>query len=278
MFGYRLKWNFLKSNFLCLPFNRLGPTTNFFCHRCFYRFSCCAKRLTNNLAIDRFIDTANFLATCLSFLKDTFFISIAICICYIFGFIRKDHCFCNRSFRYLVSWILRLNRGFTYMAFFLRSLSFHNTGISWIFWLYRSFPYMAFFLRSLSFHNTGIGGSFWLYRSFTNIAFLLRSLGFHNTGISWIFWLYRSFTYMTFFLCSLGFHNTGISWVLWLYRSFTYMTFFLCSFSSYNWSRLRTWLTLLLCSNGNYLWNCFFCYSSFKYFADFLTIYRTHFY
>ena len=196
MFGYRLKWNFLKSNFLCLPFNRLGPTTNFFCHRCFYRFSCCAKRLTNNLAIDRFIDTANFLATCLSFLKDTFFISIAICICYIFGFIRKDHCFCNRSFRYLVSWILRLNRSFAHMTFFLRPL---------------------------------------------------------------------------------GFNNTGISWVLWLYRSFPCMTFFLCSFSSYNWNRLRTWLNLLLCSNSNYLWNCFFCYSSFKYFANFLTIYRTHF-
>ena len=185
MFGYRLKWNFFKRNILCLAFNRLSPTTNFFCHRSFYRFSCRTERLTNLLTIDRLINTANFLATGLSFLKKAFFIGITIGIRYILGCIWKEHrfCFCNCSFRYLVNWVLRLNWSFTNMAFFLCSLGFHYSCIGWI---------------------------LWLYRSFTNMAFLLCPFGFHHTCIGWVLRLNRGFANMAFFLCPLGFHHTCI--------------------------------------------------------------------
>ena len=182
MFGYRLKWNFLIRNILCLAFNRLSPTTNFFCHRSFYRFSCRAEGLTIFLTIDRLINTTNLLATSLSFLKEAFFIGVTIGVRYILCFIWKDYrfCLCYRPFRYLIGWVLRLNRSFADMTFFLRSLSFHHTCIGWI-------------LR--------------LNRSFTNMTFFLCSLGFHHACIGWVLRLNRGFADMTFFLCPLSRYN-----------------------------------------------------------------------
>ena len=155
MFGYRLKWNFLIRNILCLAFNRLSPTTNFFCHRSFYRFSCRAHGLANLLAIDRLINTTNLLTTNLAFLKKAFFIGVTIGIRYILCFIWKDYrfCLCYRPFRNLIGWILRLNGSFSHMAFFLCPLGFHHTCIGWVLWLNRSFADMAFFLGSLGCYN-----------------------------------------------------------------------------------------------------------------------------
>ena len=230
MFGYRLKWNFLKRNFLCLAFNRLSPTTNFFCHRSFYRFNCRTERLTNLLTIDRLINTANFLATGLSFLKKAFFICITIGIRYILGCIWKDYRFCLRHcpFRYLVDWVLWLNRGFTNMAFLLRSLGFDDTGIGWV-------------LR--------------LNWSFTHMTFFLRALGFDDTGISWVLRLNWSFSNMAFFLCPFSFHYSCKGWVLRLNSCFTHVTFFLRPLSCYNWSRawLRDWLWIFFCPDGKNL-------------------------
>ena len=254
MFGYRLKWNFFKSNFLCLAFNRLSPTTNFFCHRSFYRFSCRAEGLTIFLTIDRLINTTNLLTTSLAFLKKAFFIGVTIGIRYILCFIWKDYrfCLCYRPFRYLIGWVLRLNRSFADMAFFLCSLSFYYTGIFWVLRLNRGFPYMTFFLCSLGFHYSCIGWSLWLNRGFTDMAFFLRSLSFYHTCIDWILWLNRSFTDMTFFLCPL---------------------------SRYNWRRngLRGWLGIFFCSNSKNLWNWFFSDLAFNDSANFLSIYHTHF-
>ena len=221
MFGYRLKWNILKRNILCLAFNRLTSTTNSFCHRSFYRFSCRTEGLSNLLAIDCFINTTNFLATSLAFLKKAFFICVTIGIRYILCFIWKDYRFCLRHcpFGRLVNWVLRLNWGFADMAFFLRSLGFHNTGIGWILWLNGSFADMAFFLSSLSFNDTCIG---------------------------WSLRLNRRFSYMTFFLRSLSFNHTGIGWGFRLNRRFSHMTFFLSSLSCDYWGRLWTWLNILL--------------------------------
>ena len=230
MFGYRLKWNLLKSNFLCLAFNRLGPTTDSFCHRSFYRFSCRAEGLTIFLTIDRLINTANFLATGLTFLKKAFFIGVTIGIRYILCFIWKDYrfCLCYCPFRYLIGWVLWLNRSFADMAFFLYTFGFHHTCIGWVLWLNRSFADMAFFLCSFRFHHTCIG---------------------------WVLWLNRSFANMAFFLCSLSFHYACIDWILWLNRSFTDMTFFLCPFGRYNWRRigLRGWLDIFFCPNSKNL-------------------------
>ena len=155
MFGYRLKWNFFKSNFLFLAFNRLSPTTNFFCHRSFDRFSGRTERLSNLLTINRLINTTNLLATSLSFLKETFFIGVTIGIRYILCFIWKDYrfCLCYCPFRNLIGWILRLNRGFADMAFFLCPFGFHHTCIGWVLWLNRGFANMAFFLCPLSRYN-----------------------------------------------------------------------------------------------------------------------------
>ena len=182
MFGYRLKWNFLIRNILCLAFNRLSPTTNFFCHRSFYRFSCRAHGLANLLAIDRLINTTNLLTTSLAFLKKAFFICVMIGIRYILGFIWKEHrfCFCNCSFRYLVNWVLRLNRGFADMAFFLCPFGFHHTCIGWVLRLNRSFANMAFFLCPFGFHHTCIGWVLRLNRGFANMAFFLCPLSRYN--------------------------------------------------------------------------------------------------
>ena len=182
MFGYRLKWNFLKRNILCLAFNRLTSSTNFFCHRSFYSFSCRTERLSNFLTIDCFIDTANFLATSLAFLKEALFIGVTIGIRYILCCIWEGHrfCLCYRPFYYLIGWVLRLNRSFADMTFFLCSLGFHYSCIGW---------------------------SLWLNRGFTDMAFFLRSLSFYHTCIDWILWLNRSFTDMTFFLCPLSRYN-----------------------------------------------------------------------
>ena len=230
MFGYRLKWNFFKSNFIFLAFNRLSPTTNFFCHRSFDRFSGRTERLSNLLTIDRLINTTNLLATSLSFLKEAFFIGVTIGVRYILCFIWKDYRFClgYRPFRNLIGWILRLNGGFANMAFFLCPFSFHHTCIGWVLWLNRSFADMAFFLCPF---------------------------GFHHTCIGWVLWLNRSFADMAFFLCSFIFHHTCIGWVLWLNRSFANMAFFLCPLSRYNWRRagLRGWLGIFFCPNSKNL-------------------------
>ena len=230
MFGYRLKWNFLIRNILCLAFNRLSPTTNFFCHRSFDCFSCRAHGLANLLAIDRLINSTNLLATSLAFLKKAFFIGVTIGIRNILCFIWKDYRFClgYRPFRNLIGWVLRLNRGFANMAFFLCPFGFHHTCIGWVLWLNRGFANMAFFLCPLS---------------------------FYHTCIDWILWLNRSFTDMAFFLCSLSFHHTCIGWVLWLNRSFTDMTFFLRPLCCYNWRRagLRGWLGIFFCPNSKNL-------------------------
>ena len=230
MFSYRLKWNFLKRNILCLAFNRLTSTTNFFCHRSFYRFSGRTERLANLLTIERLINTTNLLTTSLPFLKKAFFIGVTIGIRYILCFIWKDYrfCLCYRPFRNLIGWVLRLNRGFADMTFFLCSLSFHHTCIGWVLWLNRSFADMAFFLCSLSFHHTCIG---------------------------WVLRLNRGFANMAFFLCPFGFHHTCIGWVLRLDRGFANMAFFLCPLSRYNWRRagLRGWLGIFFCPNSKNL-------------------------
>ena len=257
MFGYRLKWNFFKSNFLFLAFNRLSPTTNFFCHRSFDRFSGRTERLSNLLTIDRLINTTNLLATSLSFLKEAFFIGVTIGVRYILCFIWKDYRFClgYRPFRNLIGWILRLNGGFANMAFFLCPFGFHHTCIGWVLRLNRGFADMAFFLCPFSFHHTCIGWVLWLNRSFADMAFFLCPFGFHHTCIGWVLWLNRSFADMAFFLCSFIFHHTCIGWVLWLNRSFANMAFFLCPLSRYNWRRagLRGWLGIFFCPNSKNL-------------------------
>ena len=257
MFGYRLKWNFFKSNFLFLAFNRLSPTTNFFCHRSFDRFSGRTERLSNLLTIDRLINTTNLLATSLSFLKEAFFIGVTIGVRYILCFIWKDYRFClgYRPFRNLIGWILRLNGGFANMAFFLCPFGFHHTCIGWVLRLNRGFADMAFFLCSLGFYYTCIGWFLRLNRSFADMAFFLCSLSFHHTCIGWVLWLNRSFADMAFFLCSFIFHHTCIGWLLRLNRSFTDMTFFLCPLSRYNWRRigLRGWLGIFFCPNSKNL-------------------------
>ena len=257
MFGYRLKWNFLIRNILCLAFNRLSPTTNFFCHRSFYCFSCRAHGFANLLTIDRLINTTNLLATSLAFLKKAFFICVTIGIRYILCFIWKDYrfCLCYRPFRYLIGWVLRLNRSFTDMAFFLCPFCFHHTCIGWILRLNWSFADMAFFLCPLSFYYTGIFWVLRLNRGFADMAFFLCSLSFHHTCIGWVLRLNRSFADMTFFLCSFGFHHTCIGWVLRLNNSFTDMTFFLRPLCCYNWRRagLRGWLGIFFCPNSKNL-------------------------
>ena len=257
MFGYRLKWNFLIRNILCLAFNRLSPTTNFFCHRSFYRFSCRAHGLANLLTIDRLINTTNLLTTSLAFLKKAFFIGVTIGIRYILCFIWKDYrfCLCYRPFRNLIGWIIRLNGSFSHMAFFLCPFCFHHTCIGWSLRLNRSFSDMAFFLRSLSFHHTCIGWSLWLNRSFTDMAFFLCSLGFYHACIDWVLRLNWGFADMAFFLCPLGFHHTCIGLILWLNRSFADMAFFLCPLSRYNWRRagLRGWLGIFFCPDSKNL-------------------------
>ena len=182
MFGYRLKWNFLIRNILCLAFNRLSPTTNFFCHRSFYRFSCRAHGLANLLTIDRLIKTTNLLTTSLAFLKKAFFIGVTIGIRYILCFIWKDYrfCLCYRPFRNLIGWIIRLNGSFSHMAFFLCPFCFHHTCIGWSLRLNRSFSDMAFFLCPLCFHHTCIGLILWLNRSFADMAFFLCPLSRYN--------------------------------------------------------------------------------------------------
>ena len=188
MFGYRLKWNFFKSNFLFLAFNRLSPTTNFFCHRSFDRFSGRTERLSNLLTIDRLINTTNLLATSLSFLKEAFFIGVTIGVRYILCFIWKDYRFClgYRPFRNLIGWILRLNGGFANMAFFLCSLGFYYTCIGWVLWLNRSFADMAFFLCPFGFHHTCIGWVLRLNRGFADMAFFLRPLSCYNWSRAWL--------------------------------------------------------------------------------------------
>ena len=182
MFGYRLKWNFFKSNFLFLAFNSLGPTTNFFCHRSFDRFSGRTERLSNLLTINRLINTTNLLATSLSFLKEAFFIGVTIGVRCILCSIWKDYrfCLCYSPFRYLIGWVLRLNKSFADMAFFLCSLGFHHTCIGWILRLNRSFTNMTFFLCSLSFHHACIDWILWLNRSFADMAFFLCPFGRYN--------------------------------------------------------------------------------------------------
>ena len=257
MFGYRLKWNFFKSNFIFLAFNRLSPTTNFFCHRSFYCFSCRAHGIANLLAIDRLINTMNLLASSLAFLKKAFFIGVTIGIRYILCFIWKDYrfCLCYRPFCNLIGWVLRLNRSFADMAFFLCPFGFHHTCIGWVLRLNRGFADIAFFLCSLSFYYTGIFWVLRLNRGFPYMTFFLCSLGFHYSCIGWSLWLNRGFPYMAFFLRSLSFYHTCIDWILWLNRSFTDMTFFLCPLSRYNWRRngLRGWLGIFFCSNSKNL-------------------------
>ena len=281
MFGYRLKWNFLIRNILCLAFNRLSPTTNFFCHRSFYRFSCRAHGLANLLTIDRLINTTNLLITSLAFLKKAFFICVMIGIRYILGFIWKDYrfCLCYRPFRYLIGWVLRLNRSFSHMAFFLCPFGFHHTCIGWVLRLNRGFADMAFFLCPLGFYYTCIGWVLRLNRSFTDMTFFLCPLGFHHTCIGWVLRLNRGFADMAFFLCPFGFHHTCIGWVLRLNRSFANMAFFLCPLSRYNWRRigLRGWLGIFFCPNSKNLWNWFFSDLAFNDSANFLSIYHTHF-
>ena len=188
LFGYRLKWNFLKRNILCLAFNHLTSTTNFFCHRTFYRFSCRAEGLSNLFAIDHFINTPNFLATSFAFLKEDFFISVTIGIRYILCFIWKDYRFCLRHcpFGHLVGWILWLNRSFANMTFFLCPFSFHYSCIGWSLWLNRSFSHVTFFLRPFSFHYSCIGWSLWLNKSFSHVTFFLRPLCCYNWRRAWL--------------------------------------------------------------------------------------------
>ena len=199
----RLKWDFFDRHFLGLSFDSLGSTTDFFVHRSLECLCAGADWLSNFLTIDRFINTTNQLASHLTFLNHAFFIGVSIGICYRLSCIWKRHrfCFCYSPFGHLVAWILRLNRCFTFVAYFLCPFCIHSSSIGRILWLNRCFTFVAYFLRPFCIYSSGIGRILWLNDRFTFVAYFLRPFCIYHSSIRWGLWLDKGFTFVAYFLC-----------------------------------------------------------------------------